>query len=198
MISYVKLNRVKYSKRFSISLFIIVMRHFINKKLASAYITVFSLSVLLVFVNLLFAACDNSDEGQVYEVQNVDANIIQFFNSEWPSDIGAKGAFFGNISGSFCEIINDRNEMLSEYNGYLSFPEIDFSKYSLILGQVEVPSTGYSLEKTEFYINDNLLVKVYIKEKDGGYQVISYLRFWGLFPKIKASLAEIIKIIKYK
>jgi hypothetical protein len=95
-----------------------------------------------------------------------------FFDTELPeyhqrsgSTQGTKSFFYDpnllggtNIYENAVCVINSRQELADIYLGEKELPEIDFDKYTLILGQQIMPYHGFYVAKKELVAEDNGLV----------------------------------------
>ena len=131
------------------------------------------------------------DEGDEY------ATLSEFFQSNSNHYLGTEYRnFFDGSDESQCLVINSTDELLSKYTGIDTFPDIDFNKYTLIVGQEMMSMSFYVIHRQELaLIGDNLILNLYIPKKEGGYCAIQHLFYWGLYPKIHASKITV-KIIE--
>lgn len=105
--------------------------------------------------------------------------------------------FFGNSDESQCLIINSTDELLSNYTGVDPFPNIDFNKYTLIVGQEMMSESFYVILRQELILlkGNMLILNLHVPKLEGGYCAIQHLFYWGLYPKIHSSKITV-KIIK--
>ena len=158
----------------------------------------------------LFVACSNDEvDGNPEEVVNssdsVSVNsgdveklilpidvtgspIEDFFNAELRNT--AK-AFFYDIQGdrpigeNFVCVINSRQEFANVYQGKKELPEVDFGKYTLIIGKEMMPYLGFYIDKKELLAGeDGLKLTIYAKN-DNEILPCAFqdLYYWGLYPK---------------
>ena len=123
--------------------------------------------------------------------------ILDFFQSNYYHDIDTQHRlFFDESNESQCLIINNRYELLSKYTGIDSFPEIDFDKYTLIVGQEMMPESYYRVLRQKLFFEGNeLRLNLYVPELDGWYDAFQHLFYWGLYPKLQSSKISV-RIIK--
>ena len=157
--------------------------------------------VLSLLLSLgMFYACSNEDETvNVYvpiEEGEDYAAIANFFNLELSSDIYSQGFFVDsqnstNVGEEVCKIINSRKELKDIYSGDKDLPEIDFTKYTLIVGYIIMPDLGNNCVRQELVYtttNSSPVLNLYVKnENEYKPTVISTLYFWGLYPKMQHS-----------
>ena len=156
----------------------------------------------------VFCACSNDDEvdsgssdGMVdltpIDEGDVFAALSDFFQSNNYHYPGTEYMnFFEGSDENACLVINNSDELLSKYTGVDPFPNVDFNKYTLIVGQEMMPESFYTILRQELTVkNGKLTLNIYVPELDGGYSMIQHLFYWGLYPKIQSSSISV-KIIK--
>ncbi len=145
----------------------------------------------------MFCACSNSDEmnsgsAGILPISEEDGHttISDFFNSELPSDTYSKGFFTVSnqkIEEDICKVINSREELQAIYSGDKVLPEIDFQRYTLIIGQRMMPALGYRLIKQELITNtmdNNPVLNLYVNNiYEYKPAMIAPLYFWGIYSK---------------
>lgn len=84
-----------------------------------------------------------------------------------------------------CYLVNSHEELQALYWGERELPEIDFSKYTLVLGRKMVPS-HYALEGHTLCITDeSIVVTLKFRKLEGAFVQMMYHRyFWGLYEKL--------------
>ena len=162
--------------------------------------TILKLGLFLLAVLLPMGCCnDEEDETKGKEIESIDIgnDIEAFFYSEW---------FAYNTSETYPEtffnqelidkenicLVNSKQELESIYYGNLEIPEIDFSKYTLIIGKktkhVEIgKKSPANLKKIKLYeTKENYLLDLYCTSyiPEGDMFVRRFLYFWGLYPKL--------------
>ncbi len=159
-------------------------------------------ALLLVAAGAMFvASCSSDDEietkSYVSPIEDGDeyAAIAKFFNSELPCNTGdfQTSDFFintqeYNIQKNVCCVINDKKGLEGIYYGEKVLPEIDFEKYTLIIGVERMPHLSYKLAKKELIIcNGYLLFNLYVSEPKDRYHPTAILSmfYWGLYPKVE-------------
>lgn len=119
-------------------------------------------------------------------------DIAEFFDAATLSDEGLNCQFIfpeETMEERFsdtCYVINDQAQLASLYTGQMTIPAIDFTKYTLVIGRVYIPSTRQSLEYFDVSFDDKTLY-LYIEEIASGLDVISLDYYWGLFPKFEGN-----------
>ena len=173
-----------------------------------------SLTILLSAIFLL-AACSSDDEtetkGIIIEEIKCGEQVDSFFRSELPNSSVYRYAksFFcseDEFDSNVCYVINSQEEFENVYHGNTAetvLPEIDFTKYSLIIGQ-ERPELGYKpkeqiekklYETTEGYVLELHYRQLVMKPEsvDTFPEYIVY--YWGVYPKLTGHHVKIKLII---
>lgn len=158
--------------------------------------TIFKFGLFLLAVLLPMGCSSDEDEGTIIQRVDLGHQIEDFFNSEWAdynNDDVYPSTFFNHDERGRDKIclINSQEELSKIYQGTKEIPEIDFSKYTLIVGQqkrnVEIgkESTGKFLEQKLFQTEDGYQMYLYCNSiiPDAVIYRISYIYYWGLYPK---------------
>ena len=137
-------------------------------------------------------------------IQPIDVSgtpIVEFFNAELPEihdsyqDVRRTESFFIDpdlgctIWNNIICVINSPQELANNYWGKKELPEIDFDKYTLIVGQLMMPFDGFYIGKKELVaVNDRVVFNMYARndceDDDILSLVVQPLYFWGLYPKL--------------
>ena len=162
-----------------------------------------TLKTLGFFLSAIFllTACSSDDDELITETQiesiNNGREIEAFFSSEWSNYNSAEyypETFFNRElmdKENIC-LVNSKEEFEKIYYGNKEIPEIDFSKYTLVIGKkkkyVEIgKKSPASLRDIKLYDTEDgyrldLYCTSYIPE--GSLFVERFLYFWGLYPKL--------------
>ena len=159
---------------------------------------------VFIFGVLIATAClcaCSSDDDSIPQIYLTDGEIVDFFNSELQelhSDdyYRTSKSFFYTIIDSvnydgmaikkdMVYIINSQQELADIYVGKKKLPEIDFEKYTLIIGQQIMPYLGFYVAKKKLSLGDNgLILNLYAKnDRELLPCALQNLYFWGLYPK---------------
>ena len=167
------------------------------KKLSFLFVGLFSL--------LTLTSCSSDDK----ETEAEDVNAIRpidvkntpidaFFNTELSGVFGYSTSFFCEsaewnglpvpINKNLVYVINSREELADIYLGEKELPEIDFDKYTLILGQQIMPYLGFYVGKKELVKGeDTLILNLHARHDSRSDEnlptMLQILYFWGLYPK---------------
>ena len=166
----------------------------------------FFASMLLSVVMLL--SCNNSDDegfdngsesdGSTISPINVsEGPIADFFNVEWPNKTdrayNAKSFFYDSsrdfglqVTESVVSLINSRQELADIYLGDKELPDIDFDKYTLIIGRQKMPYPYFYVAKQELIAGkDGLILNLYANNDEEILPCMKHcMYFWGLYPKL--------------
>ncbi len=144
-----------------------------------------SMAVLLA---LTITACgnDENDESTVMlTVASPNDDVKKFFESSMPLTTDAD--FFSAKDGDVCELVNSVEELKMLYSGTMPLPDIDFQKYTLVIGKKLMENSFYQLTRQQIVQEDSRYVLyLYVSpvSETGSWPAFSYLNFWGLYPKL--------------
>ena len=160
------------------------------------YVLIFSVLIATAYL----CAC-SSDDDFIPQINLTDGEIVDFFNSELQEmhsddNYFISKSFFYTIIDSvdhdgmaimenMVYVINSQQELADIYIGKKKLPEIDFDKYTLIIGQQIMPCRGFYVAKKELLADDSgLILNLYAKNDNEILPCASQnLYFWGLYPK---------------
>lgn len=168
------------------------------------------LFVSVLFVGTIFTACSSSDgnlsnyldeanngdeeNGRIIQPINVaDKPIADFFNAELPAKGESKSFFYDPdscrgvaILENIVCVINSQQELADIYLGDRELPEIDFGKYTLIIGQQIMPYLHFYVAKQILVAGeDGIIFNLYAKnDSEIHLTMLQNLYFWGLYPKL--------------
>lgn len=111
------------------------------------------------------------------------AMICSFFNEGLP--IGKRSeSFFVGSDKDECYVINSLQELKSIYCGDKEYPELDFDKYTLVIGQKVNPDAFYPVLKQDLTFLDNkCLLNIYVPDfKELNTTNVPFY-YWALYPK---------------
>lgn len=142
--------------------------------------------IFLLFI-LVGVGCEK-EEGEWIKIDSLTLNEetdIQL-NSIFSSN---NNCLFNFQKDTVFHVIFNQNE-LRKFDNCNSVPEIDFSKYTLIVGRVMVSSISDNISSIELNLNKNNAsynLKVSIFEPEGRYGAIGYLYFWKVYPQLETT-----------
>ena len=154
---------------------------------------------ILAIASVCLLSCSSSDdydsasEELITMVAADDAqreSVEEFFNAEF-RNISRPTGFFGNQSEPECKgyIVNNYADLKALYSGSRELPDIDFDKYTLIIGVTALPTSSHSLtfKRQELVRTDVGLVNTIYFEADRDLfypAIVGYWYYWGLYPKM--------------
>lgn len=114
-----------------------------------------------------------------------DGLIVDFFDLQLPIGKRSKG-FFVDSDKNECYVINSLDELANIYKGDIPIPEIDFEKYTLVIGQEVMPDFYYPVYKQDIMFSDHKChLTLYVPDFDfnPGYKPLQQFYYWSLYPK---------------
>ncbi len=122
----------------------------------------------------------------------VSEEVKAFFDEALPNDKGTPAFTFPSGNETEFSEINSQEELESRYIGKDILPEIDFAKFTLIIGKAYMLGMTYHVNSLEIhkYENDQTLC-VFTDDPEGLFWMAYNMYFWALFPKIEQEIASI-------
>ena len=128
-----------------------------------------------------------------------DAGIVDFFNGFTKPMILRIFNYSSDYGYFDCLVINSMDE-LRETLLCLSVepPEIDFSRYTLLMGCFPTPTPSHFLAKQNLSVTPDKLVLTLATDFRGDIHFFAedYVYFWGLYPKLPDKDVELNLILK--
>ena len=134
----------------------------------------------------LFEIYNRENHGGESDGNAFSLNVLAsfyFFNEQLP--IGKRSAsFFVGSDKDECYVINNLQNLKNIYRGEALLPEIDFDRFTLVIGQKVMPNASYPVIKQniEFYSNQCKL-NLYVPDYNGEIASFQYFYYWALYPK---------------
>ena len=164
--------------------------------------------LFILIASLSFIACSDDDgvarlkEGNVPEValteslagvsgffswENQDAREMSFnpddFTFSLWEEFNDKNSY--DYTNPSIVVINSRKELDEAYLGNKELPEIDYKKYTLVMGVLAAPTLSYWIESISLDVrSEDLLMRFDVRGWDSGFTAIARLGFWRLYPKL--------------
>lgn len=144
-------------------------------------------ALLLLTMGMVVTACSSEEE----EYSEERESLAEFFKKSFPQEKDGEGTnvtdvpFVGfNEQGSVCKVINSYDELKSSYRGNETLPEVDFSKYSLVVGRAWL-NVGYKFKNLTVTNEDgNSVVTLHFTVlHDTAVALVTYYYYWALCPK---------------
>ena len=157
--------------------------------------------IFSVLIATAYLCACSSDDDSIPQINLTDGEIVDFFNSELQEmhsddNYFISKSFFYTIIDSvdhdgmaimenMVYVINSQQELADIYVGKKKLPEIDFDKYTLIIGQQIMPYCGFYVAKKELLADDSgLILNLYARnDRESLPCSLESLYFWGLYPK---------------
>lgn len=135
----------------------------------------------------------NNHEGWNNPDSDVADPLVAFFQEElhrpyWDENGNEIKTFFeqGSWDEEGCMMINSREDFQKAYMGTKELPEIDFDKYTLIIGRTWGNDSSYELADVFLRDNgDNYSLDACLWHHYGGaFAAIIHIFYWRLYPKL--------------
>lgn len=128
--------------------------------------------------------------GPVAEIpaDEVPDNIKTYFGNYIDGDYEARHKVGLDLEENTCYFINSMDEFFRLQEYMHLYPNIDFGKYTLILGSFRLHNLQYHFEKLEMTeYEDHYLLKVYFSSPENvPYPTaVKTFPYWGLYPKLQ-------------
>lgn len=119
--------------------------------------------------------------------------VLTFAQLDRPVDCSSK-----RIAGHVHYVINDKDrfEELIHCNSH-TYPLIDFSRYTLLIGSYLAPATGYVVAEQQVTRpsgQKKLVHHVTIREAAGGFQALAPVTYYAVVPKIRRGIPVEVKV----
>ena len=134
------------------------------------------------------SSCGSDDaSAETFQPQKVSPEIEKFFEAHLPIS-GNSDCFFKSETGYKdtleVRIINSMTELQQLCYAPVELPQIDFSKYTLVMGWRLMYQSYYQVGSQRLSISSSsATLYVETKPQDAWYTVFSRLYFWGFYPK---------------
>lgn len=167
----------------------------------------FIFSTLLLFATAAMVSSCNDDEIFLADDYSDKESIEKFFQKEYLAktylgEDWGDNAFFGKSRNDTCILILNQEDFLRSYHGNFPLPEVDFSRFSLVVGQSVVEQYGYSIESQVLVSKSKeYQLNLYVNLGEGYHeQAMDLVRFWGCYPKLqkKNIYVNLIKTINHE
>ena len=155
--------------------------------------------LFILLAAIAFVACSDEEETNIIRPVNAPADVKAFFQSEIGKEFGESNTILSDTrivhspvggdvrmpSPDTCCVINSRAELAAIYAGEKQLPDIDFTKYTLVVGKEEMPQSPFILEGMSLTEEENLLVlTLKVKSTENCLMIDYQMRYWALYPKL--------------
>ena len=142
----------------------------------------------------------NTSSEEVIEPVLPDDVVNVFFEKQLPAFSGFRSECFfvgdkykPNFEGDRSEnlshtvVINNRDEFKkSIYCSTIELPAIDFSSYTLIIGQYQMSGSGYRVAEQKIIVGPKRIeLNIRVEVPEYSFAVICPVYYWGIYPKVK-------------
>ena len=122
----------------------------------------------------------------------VSEEVKAFFDEALPNNKGTPAFTFPSGNETEFSEINSQDELESRYKGESILPEIDFAKFTLIIGKAYMPGLTYHVKAIEIHKYEyNQSLCVFTDDPEGLFWMAYNMYFWGMFPKIEQEISSI-------
>jgi hypothetical protein len=145
-------------------------------------------------VAIVLCSCSNKEQGPdgfSYPVAP-PSEVVSFFDTYLPaSESSSLSDMIFNFpdldyQSNECMLVNSRKEFRDLLTVEVPLPDIDFKKYSLIIGKCTLGDPGYVLDEQMVHAeSDHMKLQLCYRRLDGvSPSVITDFYFWGLYQKL--------------
>ena len=150
--------------------------------------------IFILLAAMAFVACSEDEEneliGPVTEIpaDEVPDNIKTYFGNYIDGDYEARHKVGLDLEENTCYFINSMDEFFRLQEDMHLYPEINFMKYTLIMGSFRLHNLQYHFEKLEMTeYEDHYLLNVYFSSPENvPYPTaVKTFPYWGLYPRLQ-------------
>ena len=145
-------------------------------------------------VAIVLCSCSNKEQGPdgfSYPVAP-PSEVVSFFDTYLPaSESSSLSDMIFNFpdldyQSNECMLVNSRKEFRDLLAVEVPLPDIDFKKYSLIIGKCTLGDPGYVLDEQAVHTEgDHMKLQLQYRRLDGVFPcVVTDFYFWGLYQKL--------------
>ena len=145
---------------------------------------------LLLMIQFLFlimgmVGCEENEQiNTILPKTDLSEKTLSFFESALPIT-GESNCFFVSEDSDIYYLINSKEELKAIYSCEKELPEIDFTLYSIILGQKRMPNSYYSVVEQYIRETEVLALNIFVKlPANGHWPAFSNMYYWGIYPKL--------------
>ena len=145
---------------------------------------------LLLMIQFLFlimgmVGCEENEQiNTILPKTDLSEKTLSFFESALPIT-GESNCFFVSENSDVFYLINSKEEIETICACDNELLEIDFTLYSIILGQKRMPNSYYSVVEQNIKETNVLELNIIVKlPTDGSWPAFSNMYYWGVYPKL--------------
>ena len=122
----------------------------------------------------------------------VSDEVKAFFDEALPNENRTPAFSFPSGNETEFSEINSQEELESRYIGKDILPEIDFAKFTLIIGKAYMLGMTYHVKAIEIHKYEyNQSLCVFTDDPESLFWMAYNMYFWALFPKIEQEISNI-------
>ena len=143
-------------------------------------------TVTALFLMIGGMGCEREKEHEVIVPdKNISTHVYAFFENNLPTT-SKSVCFFISEEGDFSYVINSKKELQAAYSCKEELPEIDFDRYSLVIGQKRMPNSYYAVSNQKIIVQTKTLELNIVAEtlSEGVWPSFSMMYYWGVYPKL--------------
>lgn len=155
-------------------------------------------SSITMFLLIVGMGCEKENNKKlILPMDDVSNQINSFFETNLPT-IAESECFFKSKNGDIYYLINNKNELSDIFLCNSSLPDINFSEYSLIIGQKHFTSSFYKVIEQNITESDKWLdLNIYVRLlSDTSWPSFSKMYYWGIYPKLSSKKINVNVTIK--
>ena len=146
------------------------------------------LKVLITLVLIVSYSCSSSNDNEFEQsrgtsLTDIPEDIVHFFEDGMPFTSSIE-CFLSSREEDAYLLINDRKQFHATYSCDDALPEIDFTKYSLVIGKKKMPNSYYTLVDQSMDETKTLNLNIVVELPSGHWTAFSDFYYWGLYPKL--------------
>ncbi|MDO5615571.1 MAG: hypothetical protein Q4G16_05230 [Cruoricaptor ignavus] len=147
-----------------------------------------TLGLLFILMLAVSYSCNRSGderkESKIIPIVDIPKDVSNFLEKGLPNTSESE-CFFISQDDDIFYLINNIEDFRDVYSCDDELPEIDFTKYSLIIGKKEMPNSFYLL--ADQYIEETEMLNLTIVAtlpKSGHWPAFNDFYYWGIYPKL--------------
>lgn len=131
----------------------------------------------------------------IFPATDLDESIVTFFNDVSLQECGTRHFIQPYEDKNTCLLFNSEEELAASYTGSRTLPKIDFTKYTVIVGQrVGIKDfceiTSHQIYEEEGGLELELLITDYSDVYNTSVNPLIH-GFWGVYPKLDAKTVSV-------
>ena len=145
--------------------------------------------ILWIGALLLLTAGIGCEKEKVHEtfspIKDIPEQVSVFFEKKLPV-ASESTCFFKSSKKELFHVINSMEELQAVYSCEEKLPEIDFMRYSVVIGQKTMPNSYYSVSNQRIVeLSEVLELNIIAKTlSEGVWPSFSMMYCWGIYPKL--------------